>query len=1115
MADDSKSPVVLPPTVWIALIAALAGAFALHQQAFHDTRPSDSSTPLYRHVPSDDQDVEARLWEDPLAAVAIARRGDNHDGTATAQIPAASDAATTGTAHPAQRGLGCKGDCGRLPPRHTIGRLRTTLTAYVAHKNPVLVLAALVPGAPYAEDIESRRRTRYAVLAGLYRADYIPVNNEHVGYVTLGEFYPATAQAHDVAAFEWFQSDHPVNNKPAPQVLLLWLDQDGFRDTPLGRISRIVNSMVSPSACTPASESDVATVVLGPADSDGLRAMSDELRHETDEECDSPKKALRRMSIYSSRATASDSNVLGEAPQNGETLAGRFKKLSDGVRLYRSVATDDLLARGLLTELGYRGVKDPSEIALVAERDTLYARQMGEYFGGCEVAGIFDDPGTEGWIGQKLPLCFTYLRGLDGLAPPPPVTDASSNALATDLGVAAPQTNQPPVASESATGQGQLDYLRRLAASLAAGAVGPGKHRHSIKAIGVLGSDVYDKLLVLQALRKSYPSATFFTTDLDARLLDQQSMPWTRQLIVASSLGLALRPCLQQGIPPFRDTYQTATYFSTVLALHQFLSTPASPATDERKASATGSPAGRCSADDPGIDAQRATIDDPDAAALPGLQWTLKPRIFEIGRTQPFDLTVDPDAKAACDFDGLCRSIAAVKPATVLNDPSRRFGLDVGLALAILAIAVAWAAMGTHSLVNITLARQSLPLSKPTPQIRRAIALVTLLGIVLLSVCVWPSLVAAVTHDNTRMPASVFGGASLWAASLAEILSILAVVALVIRGQRKLGESADEMQSTFGFTNSRAVLVKDRARQIRSWPMVDRVMEIFWFPFGRLSIDKAPLATTPNISEVEALIARYLYRGTVGARCLRAMLATGIATGILLTLELKLGRSLVGATDVFNTGSIESRVTLSISLLSLVSMLFLILWVADAMLLTRSFIRELLRRKPDWPNDILQKTRTDLALPADQALLWLDLQLISVRTTWVAALIWYPSIVILVMTLAALTVEFGQFGFANNPVALIISAALVVISAVLLRQAAESWRGAVTETLEDARLRELGRGAPLFTPATQLDRLLERVSDLSDGAFAPFSAQPFVRAVVIPLLTYGATAVLGYFHIGS
>jgi len=842
------------------------------------------------------------------------------------------------------------------------------------------------------------------------------------------------------------------------------------------------------------------------------------LRQETDEECDAPKKALRHISIYSSRATASDANVWGgPLPKEKPSLAEQFEDLSrqseklGRVQLYRSVATDDRLAKRLLRELRYRGVKDWSEIALVAERDTLYARQMGEYFGGCEVAGIFDEPGRVDRIGEEHPLCFTYLRGLDGLTPPPPVTDASPDA-ATDSSGAAP-ANPPPAPLESATGPGQLDYLRRLATSFASVAR-PGKRHHSIKAIGVLGSDLYDKLLVLQALRKSYPSATFFTTDLDARLFDQQNLSWTRQLIVASSLGLALRPCLQQGIPPFRDTYETGTYFSTVLAMHAFL-TAANPAVGERKASVTESSAGRCAADDPEIDAQRAAIDDPEAAALPGLQWTRYPRIFEIGRKQPFDLTADNDAKAACDFDGLCRSIAAAKPANLLNDSSRRFGFEVGLALALLAVAVAWPAMGTRSLVNLTLARLSYPPGRPTPQVRRILALAILCGIVLLSVVAWPWLVAGVTHHNTRMPASVFGGASLWAASLVEILSMLAVVALVIRGQRQLGENADEMQSTFGFKNSRADLVAGRARQIRSWPMADRIKEFVWFPIGRLSVDKAPLASTSTVSPVEALIARYLYRGTAQARWCRAFLATGIATGILLTLEVNFGRSLVGAADVFKTGSVEKGITLGISVASLVAMLFLILWVADAMLLTRSFILDLQRRKPDWPDDSLQKTRTDLALPPDLTPLWLDLQLISMRTTWVADLIWYPSIVILVMTLAALTVEFGQFGFANNPVSLVISTALVVASAALLRQAAESWRSDVTETLEDARIRKLGHGLASFTGTAQLDRLLKRVNDLSDGSFAPFSAQPFVRAVAIPLLTYGATAVLAYFHIGS
>ena len=88
-----------------------------------------------------------------------------------------------------------------------------------------------------------------------------------------------------------------------------------------------------------------------------------------------------------------------------------------------------------------------------------------------------------------------------------------------------------------------------------------------LKAIGVLGSDVYDKLLILQAVRKRFPNAIFFTTDLDARLLHTSQYEWTRNLVIASHFGLQLHPTLQNDIPSFRDSYQTSAFFSVLHSL--------------------------------------------------------------------------------------------------------------------------------------------------------------------------------------------------------------------------------------------------------------------------------------------------------------------------------------------------------------------------------------------------------------------------------------------------------------------------------------------------------------------------------------------------------------------
>lgn len=45
-----------------------------------------------------------------------------------------------------------------------------------------LVLGVTASGAPFSEDAEQRRRTRYAVLAGLERAGFVPRDARRIGY---------------------------------------------------------------------------------------------------------------------------------------------------------------------------------------------------------------------------------------------------------------------------------------------------------------------------------------------------------------------------------------------------------------------------------------------------------------------------------------------------------------------------------------------------------------------------------------------------------------------------------------------------------------------------------------------------------------------------------------------------------------------------------------------------------------------------------------------------------------------------------------------------------------------------------------------------------------------
>src|SRR5215510_15170618 len=161
-----------------------------------------------------------------------------------------------------------------------------------------------------------------------------------------------------------------------------------------------------------------------------------------------------------------------------------------------------------------------------------------------------------------------YLRGLDGMVRD--IDKSSANAPRKDdsgksKDLRAQLEDVPP---EHAEGRSQYDYLRRLGDEIAR-LDGDDRQfaNHGVKAIGIVGSDVYDKLLILQALRSRFKDKIFFTTDLDARYLHADQKEWARNLVVASNFDLSLHSALQKSTLPFRDGYQTATYLATLMAL--------------------------------------------------------------------------------------------------------------------------------------------------------------------------------------------------------------------------------------------------------------------------------------------------------------------------------------------------------------------------------------------------------------------------------------------------------------------------------------------------------------------------------------------------------------------
>src|SRR4029434_8191567 len=56
----------------------------------------------------------------------------------------------------------------------------------------VLLLAVMLDAGPYSEQGESRLRARQAVLEGLSESEFVPIDGEHIGFVTKQPWPPPT-----------------------------------------------------------------------------------------------------------------------------------------------------------------------------------------------------------------------------------------------------------------------------------------------------------------------------------------------------------------------------------------------------------------------------------------------------------------------------------------------------------------------------------------------------------------------------------------------------------------------------------------------------------------------------------------------------------------------------------------------------------------------------------------------------------------------------------------------------------------------------------------------------------------------------------------------------------
>jgi hypothetical protein len=1047
--EKPRKTIDLPWPAIAAALVALGGVF-VYLNPLQTSRPAER-TGLHVNL-NHLQNVDARLWQDPLRT----------------------------TAEYETQMQGQKGDVSLEGSLHAVNTLRQALSS-----SDCSVLAVMIPGGSYAEYSEARLRIRHAVLEALGAENYVPDDGEHIGYVKITR--DEWSWLNMIIPFEWChrRSGHQGYAQGLPNhVCVLWLRDEELQEAPLCRLDWLLRA----SDALGINTANVTTRVIGPRTSTTLLSMM----HEVAEE-EQPRDYLPRVEMWCATATASDELLLHEINQpENQTIEEYFAKKmrsmehSESLAFYRCTPTDRDVINTLADELRTkRGLKlNHDYIALISEWDTFYGRALPVTFG-CEVSTKPLDKLLDGHYPRNI-LIYHYLRGIDGMLPG---TSVAEDAQTQEKKKQTEEKKQSSLAREMTEGLNQVDYLRRLARELVDRNEEFRKEKREIKAVGVLGSDVYDKLLVMEALRDALPNAIFFTNQLDARLAHPDEWRWTRNLLVGSPFGLTLREKYQdvprsntrvtgktkrpiQDVPPFRESNQTAFYTATLLA--------------------AGHPA-------------RADFLESRDVLHPV-------RLYEIGRKGAFDLTPRSTNPKTLQPENL--------------DMKRWWNWRRGILTLVIGlfamIAITWSicailgqANQNKELERVTLQypNQNKELERPESSIARVLgsswSMFVILGLCSI-VVVWT---ISCYNALEGEPYSWNDGISIWPTETLRLLAASLSVFYIWRITKALYRSERNVECVFALPK-----YEDSLKELGPAPKLPLEKGWWYRVIAPLTVRHWKCDKDKTI-DAALLWKYYCDSGAPRARWLRIgplIVCFVVVSSCLLFL---LGVPAVPARGDWARN--WDNIFLVLAIFGSVSLTF---YVADVTLLLRRFIHYLMKDVTTWPADALMNLRERWSRsegatvaaegkipPNDLLREYLDIDFIARGTDFVGGLIYYPFIVISLLIIS----RSGIFDHWTWPVALLIivgfNAGYAAFSVVYLRRTAERARQRSLKRLHDMLISYTAIGEGDGKEAKTIREATTLIENEDRGAFAAISQQPLAAALLLPSGSAGIWALLQFF----
>ncbi len=802
--------------------------------------------------------------------------------------------------------------------------------------------------------------------------------------------------------------------------------------------------------------------------------------------------------------------------------------------IVRTTLTDDVLSAALLWELWQRGVNrshrwpvqekapqnktrstaDPLHacedgIVLIHEWDTEYARSLSRSI--TEGVKEFCEAGP----GKEPPVRpFTYQRGIDGVLPG---TDKSDMQI---RGRTQQEENDKPndlrkqledAPREHAAGRNQYDYLRRIVFEIEQLDRDENFAKNGVRAIGILGSDVYDKLLILMALRNHFQNKIFFTTDMDARYLHADQKEWARNLVVASNFGLALDPKLQKSNPPFRDTYQTAVYLAALMALE----------------------------DEPIIGDRLVT------------EWTdtmkrlLRPRTFEVGRTEAVHLAspsvddlkdwingLNPGGTLRTNGDYLPCSIENWKDCSgiqpqwpmhlTLKQPGTIFIIIIfGIGLVVLASRNVQQMLRTaldansrgHSAARITLASiivAFLVISLSLELIRRSI------------------------NDSLKQgvgePFLWLEGVSVWPSLTLRFISLILMIVLILAFTFRLKREANSISNDFGFKLPGSWILA------RSWWLA-----AFAGPnFDLWAYDKDGKRTRIQGDGKKTEIVT-LWQNYLRATSWREKIGWIVLSTVIVFLFMKMLFVMFAPPAFPHRGQLIQDLSIYLVRLNVVILWGVIFWTSYEARVCAQLIQTVNRTpgRNRWSTPPVNSIEAEFAGRTEDLADYFDFRLIARATQRIQWLIYLPFVSILFMVLARSDL-FDAMDFPLPLIAVVVlSLCYAIYSEILLRRCVINAQNKALKEYEDRLFALQGQGdrqAPTGTDgassataelitvvnsvqanstlppitAGQITLLMERIRNTREGALAPLSQQPALQALLLPFGGYGSVQLIEY-----